>query len=299
MSNKEELKRLVDVLGEDECAHLLRSVQHVAGGQRFWEGDVALLYNEYVKAHYATFEENPNTVVSAGPEMEGGVFAPIPIVKPYLGAERVTLPDAEVLPTTVTQAMIGRRSRREYSGGAISLLQLSTLLQHSCGTTGFMRAYDYTRIPLRSFPSSGGLQAPELYLSVQAVDGVPPGLYHYHVIDHALESVRAGNHGATLRTLALGQPYVEASAVVFLICGNYERVRWKYGERAYRYMCMDVGFLGENIYLAAEALGLGACAIAGFIDDVIEDLLGINGQDEMILLLLTLSVLQSKASSAT
>ena len=173
-----------------------------------------------------------------------------------------------------------------------SLGQLSTLLQHACGITGFVAAYNFTRLPLRSFPSHGGLQAPEIYLSAQAVDGLSAGIYHYHVIDHVLESLNPGNHRQKLCTLAFNERHVESSAVVFLITGYYERLRWKYGERAYRFMCIDAGFLGENLYLVAEALELGACAISGFAQDGVEELLGIDGKEEMALMLLTIGVRQ-------
>ena len=164
---------------------------------------------------------------------------------------------------------------------------LSALLQHGCGTTGFAAAYGYTRLPLRTFPSSGGLQAPEVYLSAQAVEGVDPGIYHYHPVDHKLELIKPGNHGSTLRDLALDQPWVETASVVMIITGFYERLRWKYQARGYRFMCMDAGFLAENICLSARALSLGACAIAGFIDDALETLLGIDGEDEVPLLLIS------------
>jgi SagB-type dehydrogenase family enzyme len=55
-------------------------------------------------------------------------------------------------------------------------------------------------------------------------------------------------------------------------------------------MCIDTGYLGQNIYLVAEALGLGACAIAGFVDDALEQLLGVDGKNEMILLLTAVGV---------
>ena len=125
----------------------------------------------------------------------------------------------------------------------------------------------------------------------QAVDSVPVGLYHYHPVDHVLEFLKLGNHGPTLRTVTFDQPYMETSAVVFLITGYYERLRWKYGERSYRFLCLDIGFLGENIYLTAEALGLGACAHSGFEQDAIEELLDIDGKDEIALLLLTVGAL--------
>ena len=125
------------------------------------------------------------------------------------------------------------------------------------------------------------------YLSIQAVEGVDPGIYHYHPVDHALERIKPGNHGSALRNLALDQPWVETAAVVMIITGFYERLRWKYQARGYRFMCMDAGFLAENICLTAQALSLGACAIAGFIDDALETLLGIDGEDEVPLLLIS------------
>jgi SagB-type dehydrogenase family enzyme len=77
---------------------------------------------------------------------------------------------------------------------------------------------------------------------------------------------------------------------VFMITGCFDRLRWKYGERAYRYMCMDIGYLGQSLYLVGEALGLGVCAIAGFMDDAIEQFLGVDGRDEIPLLLTTVGI---------
>ena len=280
----------MDLLSEDECQHLLDTVRDVASGDRFWERDIGIVYNEYVKSRAIT--PNRNLIPGNPAEASGtpGVFAPIPIVRPLPGARRLALPPAQTLHRSLSESILQRRTRRDFGGEAIAFAHLSTLLGHGCGTTGFCDAYGYSRLPLRTFPSSGGLQAPEVYLSVQAVDDVPAGLYHYHPIDNVLESLTPGNHGAALRRAALDQPYVEAAAVVFVITGYYQRLRWKYGDRGYRYMCMDAGFLGENLYLASEALGLGACAIAGFLDDPLNGLLNLDGQNEMVLLLIAVGV---------
>lgn len=290
ISAQDELQRLVTLLSDYECNHLLTIVRDIAAGERFWEGDIGILYNEYTKVRSFNIRRPSPNAALAESDVEG-VFAPIPIVKSYPGVEQIQLPVSEQLTVTLTETLMHRRSRRDYSGAAISLGQLSTLLQHACGTTGFVAAYEYTRLPLRSFPSSGGLQAPEVYLAVQAVDGLPVGLYHYHPIDHVLEFLKPGNHGPTLRNMTFEMPYMETSAVVFLITGCYERLRWKYGERSYRFLCLDTGFLGENIYLTAEALGLGACAHSGFAEDLMEEFLGIDGKDEIALLLMTVGAL--------
>lgn len=293
MPDKEELQRLIELLSEYECERLLGAVRRVTSGERFWEDDISIHYNEYVKVRYLRPDGDAQSLIPGEPTVAETFFFPIPIIKSYVNTPRVTLPAPEHVSADLTTTLAQRRSRREYTGEHISLGQLSTILMNACGVMGFVPAYDYNRLPLRSFPSSGGLQAPEVYLSVHAVGDVPPGLYHYQPVDHALELLKDGNHSAELCEAALDQPFVETSALVFIITGYYERLRWKYGERAYRFMCMDAGFLSENIYLLAEAMGLGVCAIAGFVDDTFEKLLGVNGRDEMVLLLITVGVPQA------
>jgi SagB-type dehydrogenase family enzyme len=288
MSTKDELLRLISVLSEYECRHLFNAVQDITEGERFWEGDFGLLYDQYVKLRYFII----GRPLPQMQDMEEHTFVPIPIVKLYQNAKRVPLPPAELPRTALLDTLVHRRSRRDYSSTGISLSQLSTLLQYGCGVTDFVPAYGFTRLPLRSFPSHGGLQSPEVYVSVQAVDGLAAGIYHYHAIDNTLESLTLGDHSQKLYSLAFNEQHVERAAVVFLITGYYERLRWKYGERAYRFMCIDAGFLGENLYLLAEALGLGACALSGFAQDGVEELLGIDGKEEIALMLLTVGTRQ-------
>lgn len=290
MTAKDEISRLIGVLSEYECGHLLSAFQNVAAGERFWEIEISAVYNEHVKTRLLETEQRAEDVVPAGPHEGEGIFAPIPIVKSYPGAERVTLQSPRVLSAPLGETLLQRRSRRDYTGEAIDQEQLATLLHHACGITGSITGYGYKNLPLRTFPSSGGLQAPEVYLSVQAVTGIAPGFYHYHPIDNLLESMRPGQHGPVLAALSFQQPYLATASVVFLITGCFERMRWKYGQRAYKYMCMDVGYLGQNLYLVAEAMGLGACAIAGFVDDAMEQLLEIDGRNEIILLLTAVGV---------
>jgi SagB-type dehydrogenase family enzyme len=290
MNAREELQRLVARLSDYESRHLLSAVQNVAEGERFWEGDVGVFYNEYVKARGFAITGNLTSVVPAGISDDEGIFAPIPIVKSYPDAARVELPSPGDTASELFQTIRRRKSRREYSGADLTIDQLSRLLYFAAGMTGAIEAYDYTRLPLRAFPSTGGLQSAELYMCVNRVDTLETGLYHYRPLDHALECIQPGDHSRAVGELALGQPWVAASAVVLMVTGYYERLRWKYGERAYRYMCMDVGCLTQNVYLVGESLGLGVCAIAGFVDDAAERLLAINGRDEMALLLLCIGV---------
>lgn len=297
-TRKQELLELVSLLSDYECEHLLRAVKDVAVGERFWEGDIGIFYNEYVKARYFNFVRNPAAFGFAAPQSEGGIYAPIPIEKSYPEAQRVPLPPPVRVTTSITDLLKNRRSRRDYAQGSISLAQLATLLELGCGTTGAVSAYGYSNVPLRTFPSTGALQAMEIYLFAQRVDGVASGLYHYNPTGRALELLKPGDHMPMIRELVPGQPGAASSAALLIFTGCYERVRWKYGARAYRYMCMDIGFLGENLHLASEAMSLSFCAIAGFIEDELELYLGINGQDEMALLVASVG-LHTSASPAS
>jgi SagB-type dehydrogenase family enzyme len=290
MTAKEEIERLIVSLSEYECAHLLDGFRRVSAGERFWETEVSSLYNEHVKTRSFDAIDGGAVLVPAPPETSEGVFAPVPIVKPAAGTHRVPLPAPAAVTAPIGALLEQRRSYRAYTGASISSETLATLLHGGCGVTGSMPGYGYKHLPLRTFPSSGGLQSPEVYLSLQAVDGIAPGLYHFHAQDNALDLLRPGSHGGTLKSLALDQECLATAAVVVLITGCFERLRWKYGERAYKYMCIDIGYVGQNLYLVAEALGLGACAIAGFLDDGVERFLALDNPSEIPLLLTSIGV---------
>jgi SagB-type dehydrogenase family enzyme len=77
-----------------------------------------------------------------------------------------------------------------------------------------------------------------------------------------------------------GQEFIEQSSVVFLISGVLERTKLKYGERGYRYVLLDIGHLGQNIYLSCTSLNLAIMTTCGFFDDEVNKLLRIDGVDE-------------------
>jgi SagB-type dehydrogenase family enzyme len=285
-----ELRRLIEGLSEAESTRVLALFRDVAAGERYWESEISDYYNERVKLRSLHSNNNSGIAAPGAPQTEHGVFAPIPITKSFRHAERVPLLPAERLDADLSHVLTNRRSCREYAREPITMQQLSSLMHYCCGVTGRSSGYGYNQLPLRTFPSCGGLQVPEVYISVQAVEKLHPGLYHYHSVDHALELMKPGMFGTYLRSVCLGQEQLESASVVFLVTGCFDRLRWKYGERGYRYMCMDIGYLGQNIYVAGNALNLGVCAIAGFMDDAIEMLLSVDGRNETALLLTTVGV---------
>jgi SagB-type dehydrogenase family enzyme len=173
--------------------------------------------------------------------------------------------------------MKSRRSVRAFEPGPLGLDHLSQLLWASQGITGRLPGFD-----LRTAPSAGALYPIETYLAVHSVEGLGSGLYHYHVPDHSVELVAAGDFRAAVSRAALNQDFSTEANLVFLWTAVFQRSAWKYGERAYRYIYLDAGHLAQNLALAAVSLGLGSCQIAALFDDEVNSLLGADGVEESI-----------------
>lgn len=141
--------------------------------------------------------------------------------------------------------------------------------------------------------TAGALYPIETYVSCRNVEGVAPGVYRHLPADHSLEPVRSGDASKDLADAALGQPFVARAAAVFVWTALVERCTVKYADRGYRYMYMEAGIASENLHLAATALGLGSCAIGAFSDGAVDALLGVDGKDEIVLLLQTVGAPRS------
>jgi len=289
---KDKLSEYVGLLSDTECEALSPLFQDVAEGERFWERDAAVLYNQHAKARPVVVKRGvaSHKNHAPGPLTHEDLFVPIPVVKTVEHTGEIALPAALPLDARLSDVLAGRRSRRSFTGAPITLGQMGTFLGTAAGITGSTQAYGFTALPRRPFPSSGGLQAPEIYVCAQRIEGVAPGLYHYSPGKHALETMREEDPARFIAGRTFGQSFVERGAFTLVLTGVYDRLRWKYGERGYRYMCMDAGFMSQNLYLVGEAMGLGVCAIAGFYDNDVERFLGIDTTEEMVLLLVSVGV---------
>jgi len=176
--------------------------------------------------------------------------------------------------------MAKRRSIRDYSITPISYEELSTLIWSVSGITG-----KYGDHFFRTTPSAGGLYPVETYIMVNRVKELEKGLYHVDVKENQLEMIKKGSFGKLLSRAALDQELIERSAVSFIFTAIFERSIWKYEDRAFRYIYMDAGHIGQNLYLAATALGLGCCTIGAFFDDEVNDILSIEKEKEIAIYL--------------
>jgi len=197
--------------------------------------------------------------------------------KTYPEAERVELPDPAPTGADLWEALARRRSARDFSGEPLSLQELAALLWAGAGVSAVHSGY-----ALRTAPSAGALYPVETYVVAHRVDGLEPGVYHYAVLERALERLRAGDVRPAAARAALDQDIAQDAAAVFVWSAVWRRSIWKYGQRAYRYVPLDAGHIAENVALAAVGLGLGSCQIAAFYDDEANDLLGLDGESESV-----------------
>ncbi len=181
------------------------------------------------------------------------------------------LPKFKVGELTVEEAIAFRRSIREYKNEPITLLQLSQILWAAQGITNTQHGF-------RAAPSAGATYPLEIYVVVKegGVEGLAAGIYHYDPYTHSLRLVRKGDFSNDLYEASLEQPWVRDAAVNIVITAIYERTTGRYGERGVRYVHIEVGHAGQNIYLEATNLGLGTVAIGAFYDDEVRKILGVQ-----------------------
>ena len=137
----------------------------------------------------------------------------------------------------------------------------------------------------RTAPSAGALYPIETYLSIQNVESLTPGLYHFQPAEFALEKLSNEFAGNKVAKAALGQNFIAQAGVVFIWSAILRRNFSKYGHRGLRYVMMDAGHICQNLLLAAEGLDLGACPVAAFYDNELNGLLGLDGEEESVVYL--------------
>jgi SagB-type dehydrogenase family enzyme len=163
---------------------------------------------------------------------------------------------------SVEKAISTRRTIRSFTADSLSPEAFSQLLWAGYGITqkgGIKRAA----------PSAGALYPMDLYavLGDEGVAGFKAGVYHYDVQEHGVSLVAEGDLRNDLARASLSQTWMSRPPLNLVITAEYGRITLKYGERGFRYAMIEAGHMGQNIFLQAEALGLGA-GIVGAYDDL-------------------------------
>jgi len=172
---------------------------------------------------------------------------------------------------SVEEAIHKRRSKRDYSDEPITLEELSQLLYSAQGISEPANR-------LRTAPSAGGTYPLEIYVVVKegGCATLEAGTYRYDPSQHALERSSRGDIHMELTAASLDQAWVRDAAINIIVAAVYERTTGRYGDRGVRYVHMEVGHAGQNIYLEATSLGLGTVVIGAFHEDQIQGLLNLS-----------------------
>ncbi len=198
------------------------------------------------------------------------------------GCQMIALPvpaDIEVVAIDLRRAIEGRTSVRRYADTPLTLAELSYLLWCTLGVRE--KGSSYT---LRTVPSAGARHALETFLLINRVEGLTPGLYRFMALEHQLAELNLSPNMADQVTGGcLGQGFVQASAVTWMWVAVPYRMTWRYGQRGYRYLHLDAGHVCQNLYLSAESVGCGVCAIAAFDDEQMNALLGLDGVEQFVI----------------
>lgn len=225
-------------------------------------------------------------------EISGGALLdhlgppPPPVLERVAAEQRIGLPRSE---PSALDALLDRRvtCRNFDTARTLALAEVGAVLYRAFGAR---TQVDVTGVAVlkKGVPSAGGLHPTEAYLLVQRVEGLAPGLYHYHPVAHALEPLRELAPDAArdlARVFVAGQAYFTDAPLQLVMASRFERNFWKYRNhaKAWRATILDAGHLSQTVYLAATELGLAAFITAAINEGDIEDAFGLDPMEQGVL----------------
>ncbi len=202
-------------------------------------------------------------------------------------------PDQFTIGQTPTVDVIrSRKSHRIYTKEALSREELSFLLWATQGVREIVTEEGITYVK-RTVPSAGNRHPIETYINIHRVEGFQPGLYRYLPLDHSLvqqkldpslpEQVKRGSRNQNSQTDDDPYYFIKEAAVVFIWTAIPYRSEWRYHKAAARLIALDAGHICQNLYIAAGAIGAGTCAVGAFNQTQMNEVIGVDGEDEFVL----------------
>ena len=168
-----------------------------------------------------------------------------------------------------------------------SLSTLSRVLHFSAGITKTLRR-PTGALPFRAAACTGALFHVELYLVCGDLPGLEAGVYHYDPNGSSLDRLRAGDFRQAVADVAGGEPSVAAAPATLIYTDVTWRNACKYQAREYRHAFWDCGTILANTLALASAVDIPASVVAGFADDALGALLGLDPRRELPLAMLPL-----------
>ncbi|MCP4683791.1 MAG: SagB/ThcOx family dehydrogenase [Desulfobacterales bacterium] len=173
-----------------------------------------------------------------------------------------------------------RRTVRSFRDVPLTMQQFSQLLWAAQGITehgGFKRAA----------PSGGALYPADIYTVIgdTCVENLAAGIYHFEPRDHSIRSISRGDKRKDVASASLGQMWMGDAPVMFVLTAEYDRTSVKYGDRGVRYALIEIGHIGQNIFLQCRALGLETGIVGAFNDRDVAGILGTEKNHEPLIIM--------------
>lgn len=195
--------------------------------------------------------------------------------KQYSRLRSILLPEFPIRNDSLRDLLIKRASYRKFSKKPIKPQQLSEILYYSVGLVRELEGKFYP-----SYPSAGGKYPIEVYPLVLYGDELKTGLYHYNPMEHALDILLTPIKEKDISSIWMSQKWFRKASVILVFTAVYHRTTDKYGKKGLSFPFIEAGHIGQSIYLLAQSLGVGCCAIGQFKEKQLCELLDINPLEE-------------------
>jgi len=181
---------------------------------------------------------------------------------------------------SLEKAIKQRRTVRSFKDEPITRQQFSQILWSAQGITedgGFKRAA----------PSGGALYPADIYAVVggNCVEDLGAGVFRYRPQDHSMTILSEGDRRKDVAVASLRQMWMAGAPVLLVITAEYDRICVKYGKRGIRYALIEVGHIGQNVFLQAQTLGLEAGIVGAFNDGEVSEAAGLDKNHEPLIIM--------------
>ncbi len=208
---------------------------------------------------------------------------PMPEVQVPQGGERIPLPPSTENGIGLRRAIESRESRRSFLPEPLTAGELAWLIRCVAGVRRTLRRRDTGTITLRTVPSAGARHPLETLVAVLDVDGAAPGLYRYMPLEDSLAGTGRTPSREEVVEACLGQAFCGSASAVFIWTAIPYRTEWRYGPASPKLIAMDAGHACQNLYLAAEAVGAGTCAVGAYDQKLADAMCGLDGEEEFVI----------------
>jgi SagB-type dehydrogenase family enzyme len=207
--------------------------------------------------------------------------------------KKIQLPKHVSLKTALDKAIIHRKSHRHFENISLQFKTISSILYYCNGISGKLQSQiveseflQPLEIKTRTVSSAGGLYPLDIYLIALNIENLENGIYLYLPVDNSLVSINN-----TISKEQIFSSFDSSSEVIqirnasfiIVITGKIWKLIRKYGNRGLKFMFIEAGEISQNIHLSAQSMGVGTVDTAGYYDNEIEKIVGIDGINEFIM----------------